>query len=55
MKTFDIFAIIVFGIMALVTLVAGFYNPIHFLFSACCVALVVLACKELKSEKNKEC
>ena len=53
MKTFDVFAIIVFGIMALVTLFAGFYNPIHFLFSACCVALVVLACKELKSEKDK--
>ena len=53
MKTFDVFAIVVFGIMALVTLVAGFYNPIHFLFSACCVAMVVIAYKELESENDK--
>ena len=53
MKTFDVFAIVVFGIMALVTLVAGFYNPIHFLCSACCVAMVVIAYKELESENDK--
>lgn len=55
MKTFDVFAIVVFGIMAFVTFVAGFYNPIHFLFSACCVAMVVIAYKELESENDKEC
>lgn len=54
MKTFNIISIIVFGVMALVTLVAGFYNPIHFLFCAFCVAMVTLAYKELKSEKEKK-
>ena len=43
MKIFNLISMVVFAIMTIVTFVAGFYNPIHFLFSLMCVLLVLVA------------
>ena len=43
MKTYDIFALITFTILAVVTFIAGFYNWVHFIFCAISVKFVILS------------
>lgn len=39
----NIFSCIVFAAMAVLCLVAGFHNPVHFIFAALCIVFVVLS------------
>lgn len=50
-KTFDKAASIVFTITAAACFVCGFYNAIHFLFSALCAFLACLSWWEYESEE----
>lgn len=43
MRTFNLFAFSVFGILAIVTFCCGFCNKIHFVISAICAALATFA------------
>ena len=42
-KVFNTVSVVVFAILAIMTFVAGFYNPIHFALSVICVFLATLA------------
>lgn len=43
MKTFNIITAIVFGLLAIVCLWAGFSNPFHFISAGCSILLTTLA------------
>ena len=43
MKLFNLISATTFAIMGAIMLVAGFFNPIHFVFGAACFAIVCVA------------
>lgn len=43
MKIFNLFSFVVFSGLAAITFAAGFFNPVHFIFSAISGALASLA------------
>lgn len=43
MKLFNLTSVAVFALLAAATFAAGFYNPVHFVFCAVCIAMVCVA------------
>ena len=54
MKTFNLIAMAMFTIYLVVCFVAGFYNPIHFVFSAASMILLIIAFMEYRQTKKKD-
>lgn len=52
MKLFNFISVIVFALMACVAFVAGFYNPIHFLYATMCVVIAIVAMFDSTSDES---